>query len=157
MLQALRSTSVILFAAFLLATSLCFAAPDLVAAQSKGGASIEGSWHLSISFDGRSDVEQQLGTFTADGAYIQSSGPGASSGHGAWRQVGPDNYWLTFEVLGFDEQAPAPVTIKVWANLTVIGESFRAPFRFSVMLPDGTVVDSGTGTATARRIVAEPL
>jgi hypothetical protein len=143
-------------AALLLGLALSLAAPGLVTAQSPRGSSIEGAWHLVISFDGMPDVEQQLATFTADGSYIGSSGPGSSTGHGAWMQRSSDNYWLTFESLGFDEESPVPATIKVWANITVTGDSFRAPFRFNVMLPDGTVVESGTGTAVGRRIVVEP-
>lgn len=156
MLHALRSSNPFLAAALCLAV-LCIAPANIATAQTTGGTSIEGSWHLSIREDGRPDAEQQLSTFTADGAYVQSSGPGASTGHGAWRQSGPNTYWLTFELLVFPEEAPEPATIKIWANITVAGDSFTAPYRFDVMLPDGTVVDSGTGTATGRRIVSEPL
>ena len=134
-------------------------APGVAAAQPVGGASIVGSWHLFINVDGQPDTQQSLATFTSDGAYIEGGGPGESGGHGAWQATGPNTYLLTFENIGFEEGAPTPVTIKVWASITVstAADSLTAPFRFDVMLPDGTVVEQGKGTATGRRIAVEPF
>ena len=88
-----------------------------------------------------------------------SSGPGESSGHGAWLQTGQGRFAVTFQVLLFEEDAPAPLSATIRANATLdsTGNGLTAPFRGEVMLPDGTVVQSLTGTAQGTRIMVEPL
>ena len=113
----------------------------------KGQASIEGSWRLAVSFDGSSEVQQVLGTFLANGAYIQSSSPETSTGHGPWLQTGPETYCLTFEMLFFKNEARAPLTIRICANITVHGNALNAPFRAKLILRDGRHIDVGRGTA----------
>jgi hypothetical protein len=144
------------FAFLALATT---AWPDLAAAQTKGGATIEGSWRLLINVAGAPEPENSLATFTGDGSYIEGTSGGQGTGHGAWRQIGDNVYALTFEQLTQDQESGAVIRIKVWANITcdASGNAFQAPFRFSVMLPDGTVVEQGTGIATGTRIVVEPF
>ena len=145
--------------AFAFAAVAAAAWPDLAAAQTKGGASIEGSWRLVINVAGAPGSENSLATFTGDGSYIEGTSGEGGTGHGAWRQTGDNVFALTFEQLSRDEDSGAMVRIKVWANITcdASGNAFQAPFRFSVMLLDGTVVQQGTGTATGTRIAVEPF
>jgi hypothetical protein len=158
-LRVLARPAMALALAFAFAAVAATAWPDLAAAQTKGGASIEGSWRLVINVAGAPEAENSLATFTGDGSYIQGTSGGEGTGHGAWRQIGDNVYALTFEQLSRDEESGAMVRVKVWTNITVdaSGNALQAPFRFSVMLLDGTVVDQGTGIATGTRIVVEPF
>ena len=158
MLATLRHLGALLAAAVLISLAIGVSVPSLAGGQPAAQPPIVGAWHLFIQVDGNPDTIQHLATFSADGTYLQSSLPDESTGHGVWQQTGQNAYGLTFESLAFDPDAPGPVTLKVWSSITVDASgNLNAPFRFAVLLPDGTVLDQGAGTATGRRIVVEPF
>src|SRR5438445_392218 len=109
-------SGMVLALAFAFAAVAATAWPDLAAAQTKGGASIEGSWRLVINVAGAPASENSLATFTGDGSYIEGTSGEGGTGHGAWRQTGDNVFALTFEQLSRDEDSGAMVRIKVWAN-----------------------------------------
>jgi hypothetical protein len=141
-----------------LAATLSLTAPQLSAAQEATTPGIVGSWNLTFTFEQPAETELYLGTFTSDGSYIQSGSSFESTGHGAWRRQSDQNqYQLTYEVLVFERASAGTITVKTWANITVSGDTLTMPFRFTGTLPNGTVVESGRGTVTGRRIVVEPF
>jgi hypothetical protein len=137
-------------------------AAPLAGAQGRTGPGLDGSWWIDVTFDGTPGVTNaHLATFVPGGAFVQSSAllsePNASSGHGAWQRVG-DNFALTFQSFSVDDQG-APIVYKVWATITLSpeGDRFTAPYRLAVTRRDGTVLQTGTGTASGTRLLVEPL
>jgi hypothetical protein len=60
-------------------------------------------------------------------------------------------------VLVFERASGGTIIVKTSANISVNGDTFTGPFRFSGSLVNGTQVESGRGSLNARRIGIEPF
>ena len=146
-----------------------------------GGASIVGSWRLAVTLQTPAGPEPEdlLATFTADGSYLQASGPGSSSGHGSWRPIDERTAALTFEFFVFQPRFQPPggpggpgapggsgppggpeqlrVTVRAQVTVDATGNRFSGRFASDVHLPTGMVETSDPGTVQGTRIGVEPL
>ena len=110
-----------------------------------------------------------LMNFTADGNFIGSgdgdSFSGGSPQHGVWEEVrsNPRNttrkFAVTFLQLFYapDSSPTGLVKVRQTVILNRSGNSWEGPAIVDIFAPDGTLVFSGTATATATRIQSEPL
>jgi len=106
-----------------------------------------------------------LMNFTADGGFTGSGDGDNSVGspqYGVWERIGGRNsrrFAATFRQLFYDANSNSTGLAKI--RQTVIlsrsGDTWRGPARVDIFAPDGTLVFSGTATATATRIQSEPL
>jgi len=106
-----------------------------------------------------------LMNFTADGGFTGSGDGDNSVGspqYGVWERIGNRNsrrFAATFLQLFYDANANPTGSAKI--RQTVIlnssGNAWEGPFKVDIFAPDGTLVFSGAGTATATRIQSEPL
>ncbi|MDQ3491466.1 MAG: hypothetical protein M3449_10440 [Acidobacteriota bacterium] len=107
-----------------------------------------------------------LVNFTADGGFTGSgdgdSFAGGSPQYGVWERVGGANsrrFAATFLQLFYDANSNATLLGKV--RQTVIldksGNAWQGPGIVDLFAPDGSLIFSGTATATATRIQSEPL
>jgi hypothetical protein len=140
-----------------------FTSVSSVTAQGRGGQGPEGSWWIDVTFTSSPEIHNaHVGTFGPRGTYVQTAGmyggnPYDTSGHGAWRREG-DEWLLTFQ--GFTRGSDgSPAIYKVWATIAIApdGNSFTAPFRVAITLPDGTVVQQDSGMASGTRLLVEPM
>ena len=140
-------------------------------AQDAAGEGFVGSWRLTVTIPGL-PPETFLATFGADGTFTGSPPPAApappgapvrvvltSSAHGAWESTGDDGAAITFMVSQASEAGDflGTVTVRSVSRLDAGGDRATGEFTFDVADPAGTVVQSGSGTLTATRIVVEPL
>ena len=106
-----------------------------------------------------------LMNFTADGGFTGSGDGDNSVGspqYGVWERVGGGNsrrFAVTFRQLFYDANSNSTGSAKI--RQTVIlsrsGDTWHGPATVDIFAPDGTLVFSGTATATATRIQSEPL
>jgi hypothetical protein len=104
--------------------------------------------------------------FTADGNFIGSgdgdSFSGGSPQHGVWEQVGNVNsrtYAVTFLQLFYDQNSNPTGMVKVRQTviLNQTGNAWQGLAIVDIFDPAGILVFSGSATATATRIVSDPL
>ncbi|MDQ3062511.1 MAG: hypothetical protein M3R14_06550 [Acidobacteriota bacterium] len=110
-----------------------------------------------------------LVNFTADGGFT-GSGDGdvgvtrsGSPQYGVWERIGGRNsrrFALTFLQLYYSNSNSSSQglgKIRQTIILSRSGDTWQGPGRVDIFAPDGTLVFSGTATATATRIQSEPL
>ena len=126
-----------------------------------------GSWEgVVTNLQGGPPPFRMLMTFNSDGGWIGSSDgdatSGASASHGVWQQIGDGSsrtYAVTFRQIQ-DDQNSAPtasVTVRQKFTMNSAGDAIEGPFEVKIFLPDGTLVFTGGGVATAARIQSDPL
>jgi len=110
-----------------------------------------------------------LMNFTKDGGFTASGdgdvGPTQSGSplYGVWERVGGRNsrrFAATFLQLYSTNTTGASqgmAKIRQTVILSHSGDTWQGPFKVEIFAPDGTLVFSGGGTATATRIQSEPL
>jgi hypothetical protein len=133
------------------------------------GHGFVGSWRMTASSPGSAPT-QSLGTYMADGTYLDSDLPvpaGAggdavtisTAGHGIWQPTGETTAQVTFVDLVSDLQGNflTVETISVQATLGADGNTLSGTFSVSVADPSGKVVAEVTGTLQGTRITLEPI
>ena len=125
-----------------------------------------GSWEgVVTNVGGGPPPFRVLMNFTADGGFT-GSGDGdnavGSPQYGVWERVGGKNsrtYAVTFRQLFYnpDSSSAGSARMQQTVILNEAGDAWSGPFVVRIYLPDGTLVFTGSGTATATRIVSEPL
>jgi len=106
-----------------------------------------------------------LVNFTADGGFTGSGDGDNSVGspqYGVWERIGSSNsrrFALTFLQLFYAPDASSRGSAKIRQTifLSESGNAWHGPGTVDIFAPDGTLVFSGTATATATRIQSEPL
>ncbi len=110
-----------------------------------------------------------LMNFTKDGGFV-ASGDGdvgvtqsGSPQYGVWERIGGRNsrrFALTFfQIFSSNSNASPQRTVKVRQTIILnrSGNAWQGPATVDIFAPDGTLIFSGTATATATRIQSEPL
>ena len=110
-----------------------------------------------------------LMTFTGVGGFV-GSGDGdvgvtqsGSPQYGVWERIGRGHsrrFALTFlQLFSSNSDASSRGTVKVRQTIILSrsGDTWQGPARVDIFAPNGTLVFSGTATATATRIQSEPL
>ncbi len=126
-----------------------------------------GSWEGVVTSDGGVPAPfRVLMNFTADGGFTGSGDGDSAVGspqYGVWERIGGKSsrkYSVTFRQLFYDPPSSTPTGYAKMQQTVILSESgdtWSGPFVVRIYLADGTLVATGTGTATATRIVSEPL
>lgn len=125
-----------------------------------------GSWEgVVTNVGGGPPPFRVLMNFTSDGGFTGSGDGDNSVGspqYGVWQRVGDKNsrtYAVTFRQLFYnpDSSSAGSARMQQTVILNDAGDSWSGPFVVRIYAPDGTLVFTGNGTATATRIVSEPL
>jgi hypothetical protein len=107
-----------------------------------------GTWVLT-----EEDEAPSITILHDDGTALDVASDGVLAG--SWEATGPTTAELTF--LGVFEEEGFGATIQIRATIEVeaAGDTFTAPYSFTLVGADGTVLDSGTGVVTATRLPVE--
>lgn len=126
-----------------------------------------GSWLVRF-FEDDGPPTLGLATVGADGTVVTAEHPVVtppiapgpvitSSGHGAWKAIGPNTAVVTF--VGLGSYAEGILFGTVTANATIMlapdGQTFDGDVVFTVADPTGTTLETFPGRFQATRIVAE--
>ena len=118
------------------------------------GHPLVGTWFVDAFPDDPTNPPD-LSVYTADGGVIDISGGQAAGG--AWEATGPRTAAVTFVFVDDTEDFAGTFTIRATVEVDAAGETFAGPYSFTVVAADGTVLDSGEGTARATRLAVEPV
>ncbi len=126
-----------------------------------------GSWLMTF-FEEDGPPTLALATVGADGTVVTAEHPVvtppiadgpvfASSGHGAWKETGPDSAIVTFVGLGSYGHGVLFGTVTARATITLgpDGETFDGKGVFTIADPAGNLLATFPGTFNANRIVPE--
>ncbi|CAN5612899.1 hypothetical protein BH24ACI3_BH24ACI3_01240 [soil metagenome] len=125
-----------------------------------------GSWMGVVTSEGGGPPPfRVLMNFTKDGGFTGSGDGDNSVGsvqYGVWERVGGENsrqFAVTFFQLYYAPDATPTGSGKIRQTviLSKSGDTWQGPAQVDIYAPDGTLVFSGTATATATRIRSEPL
>jgi len=153
---------------FLFSTLLCAAfiasgaSPSTANNETANNETLAGAWNTTIVFDDPSVAGCTTpGLNTNDGGIVaQGCDLSESPGYGQWRRIGPRKFAVTFVGLEFGPIGTGITgTYKVRATLTLSkdGQTSSGPFLTEVFALDGSLLFSGTGTVTQKRVGVEPL
>jgi len=153
-------------AAVSLAIAVIFSAGGASGAVTAGKAShhrdghqnqgILGTWLLEVSPTNDEPFQAML-TFSPGGGLIETESARPGTALGSWESRGSGRAAVTLQRFEFGPQGePAGRTV-VRAEVVVRGDEFSGPFEFEVFNPEGAVVFSGGGTATATRFPVQRL
>ena len=127
---------------------------------------LTGSWEGVVTAGpGGPPPFRVLMTFTGVGGFVGSGDGDNSVGspqYGVWERIGSSNsrrFALTFLQLFYAPDASSRGSAKIRQTifLSESGNAWPGPGTVDIFAPDGTLVFSGTATATATRIQSEPL
>jgi hypothetical protein len=96
-------------------------------------------------------------TFTRGGSVIETESDAPGTGQGAWKRIGPNRFAFAFQTFIFTPTGDPAGNVVVRSVVTLTNDTLAGPFKFDIVDPAGTPVDSGSGTATAKRFVIPPL
>ncbi len=125
-----------------------------------------GSWEgVVTSIGGGPPPFRVLMNFTADGGFTGSGDGDSAVGspqYGVWERIGGKNsrtYAVTFRQLFYnpDSSSTGSARMQQTVILNETGDTWSGPAVVRIYAPDGTLVFTGNATATATRIVSEPL
>jgi len=125
-----------------------------------------GSWEgVVTSIGGGPPPFRVLMNFTADGGFTGSGDGDSAVGspqYGVWERIGGKSsrtYAATFRQLFYapDSSSTGSGTVQQTIILNETGDMWSGPGVVRIYAPDGTLVFTGTATATATRIRSEPL
>lgn len=112
-----------------------------------------GTWVVDTNVDMDTDPPE-IGIFHADGSVF---GLGASRWvSGAW-EAADDSTGLATMVGVFDANGGGYVVLRGPHAVDETGDAWTCECTFTVVAPDGTVLDSGQATAHATRLPIEPV
>ncbi len=117
------------------------------------GHPLVGAWVVDTNVDADADAPE-IGIFTADGTAF---GLGASRWvSGAW-EAADDATGAATLVGVFDANGGGYVVLRGPHQVDADGNAWTCPCTFTVVAPDGTVLDSGMATARGVRIPVETV
>lgn len=125
-----------------------------------------GSWEgVVTSIGGGPPPFRVLMNFTADGGFTGSGDGDSAVGspqYGVWERIGGKSsrtYAVTFRQLFYnpDSSSTGSARMQQTVILNESGDTWSGPAVVRIYAPDGTLVFTGNATATATRIVSEPL
>lgn len=95
--------------------------------------------------------------FTGDGLVVDGC-CGGTARVGAWAATGPRSADYTHVTVlpGGEGAFAGSVVLRISAEVDVEGTAFAGPYSYTIVAPDGTVVETGRGTARGVRMEAEP-
>ena len=93
--------------------------------------------------------------FTADGVALSVAAGGAATA-GAWEATGPRTATITFVGVFEEEGFGGTFVVRGEVEVDEAGEAFTAPYSFTAVAADGTVLETGQGTARGTRLPVEP-
>jgi steroid delta-isomerase-like uncharacterized protein len=130
-------------------------APASPAAAMPTSHPVVGSWELDQDADDPASPPG-LVIFGADGTFIELH-ERDSDGAGTWAAIDEETVSLTVVFHQIDADLVLEGTATVQATIQVSGDTFTAQYTVAFTAPDGTVVGSDEGTATATRIGAASM
>ena len=124
-----------------------------------------GSWEGVVTAIDGPPPFRVLMNFTKDGGFTGSGDGDSAVGspqYGVWERIGPKNsrtYALTFRMLRYNPDSTSTGMHKIQQTviLNESGDTWTGPGLVSIYDANGTLLFSGPATATASRIVSEPL
>lgn len=117
------------------------------------GHPLVGTWIVDTNVDSDADAPE-IGIFTADGSVF---GLGAARWvSGSW-EAADDATGAATMVGVFDANGGGYVVLRGPHQVDAAGNAWTCPCTFTVVAPDGTVLDSGMATAHAVRLPVEPV
>jgi hypothetical protein len=119
-------------------------------------AAIVGTWSADVTPDQGPALKAVL-TFTRGGSVIETESDAPGTGQGAWKRIGPNRFAFAFQTFIFTPTGDPAGNVVVRSVVTLTNDTLAGPFKFDIVDPAGTPVDSGSGTATAKRFVIPPL
>ncbi len=113
------------------------------------GHPLVGTWLID------SDTEDEASSpsitvFMADGGAVDVGADGASAG--TWEATGPRTATLTLVGIFEEEGFGGSFFIRAEVELDEAGETFTAPYSYTVVAADGTVLETGQATAQGTRL-----
>jgi hypothetical protein len=117
------------------------------------GHPLVGSWIVNDP-----QGQPSVTAFTADGVVVDAE-TGGGTGIGSWQATGERTAAFTFVIQASDaaQHFTGTIVIRGTAEVDASGDTFTAPYSYTVVQEDGTVLDSGTGTVTGTRLPIEPV
>jgi hypothetical protein len=101
---------------------------------------------------------QAMLTLSPGGGVIETESTNPGTAQGSWVDRGGGRLALTIQRFDFDQQGHPAGHVVVRAELDPVGDGrLSGPFKVDVFDPEGNIVFSGTGTATARPFEVQPL
>jgi hypothetical protein len=133
-------------------------APGRAALDAGGGhdRGIVGTWLVDVMPTGDEPLQAML-TLSPGGGLVETESSSPGTAQGSWKARGRGRVALTFQRFEFDAQGAPAGRIVVRAELTFRDGEWSGPFEFDFFDPQGAVVVSGSGTATAERFPVKPL
>jgi hypothetical protein len=119
-------------------------------------AAIVGTWSADVTPDQGPPLKAVL-TFTRGGGVIETESDAPGTGQGAWKRIGPNRFAFAFQTFIFTPTGDPAGNVVVRSVVTLTNDTLAGSFKFDVLDPAGTPVESGSGTATAKRFVIPPL
>jgi hypothetical protein len=116
-----------------------------------------GTWLVDVTPAGDEPFQAML-TLSPGGGVIETETTNPGTAQGSWVDRGGGRVALTIQRFDFDQQGHPAGHVVVRAELDPVGDGrLSGPFRVDVFDPEGNIVFSGTGTATARPFEVQPL
>ena len=119
-------------------------------------AAIVGTWSADVTPDQGPPLTAVL-TFTRGGGVIETESDAPGTGQGAWKRIGPNRFAFAFQTFIFTPTGDPAGNVVVRSVVTLTNDTLAGPFKFDILDPAGTTVESGSGTATAKRFVIPPF
>jgi hypothetical protein len=117
------------------------------------GHPLVGTWIVDTNVDSETD-SPEIGIFTSDGSVV---GLGATRWvSGAWEATDEQNVAITIAGVS-DANGGGYVVLRGHLQVDATGDAWTCPCPFTLVAPDGRVVDSGNVTAYAIRLPIEPV
>jgi hypothetical protein len=116
-----------------------------------------GTWLVDVQPTGDEPFQAML-TLSPGGGVIETETTNPGTAQGSWVDRGGGRLALTLQRFDLDQQGHPAGHVVVRAELAPVGGGrLSGPFSVDVFDPEGNIVFSGTGTATARRFEVQPL
>ena len=119
--------------------------------------SVLGTWLVDVRPTGGPPLQAML-TLSPGGGLIETESGSPGTAQGSWEERGGGRLALTFQRFEFDEegQPAGHIVVRAELNPQAAGR-LSGPFKVDVFDPEGNVVFSDSGTATAERFKVQPL
>jgi hypothetical protein len=114
------------------------------------GHPLVGSWLVDTDITTETDAPQ-LGIWTSDGIMI---GPGDGATAGTWQAADEHTGLVSF--IGPFPDGSGSIVVRGPHTVDDAGETWTAPYSWTIVAPDGSVLDSGESTARGIRIQEDP-
>ena len=117
---------------------------------------ILGTWLVDVT-PADDEPFQAMVTVSPGGGLVETESTSPGTSLGSWESRGRRRVAVTFQRFEFGSEGEPAGRSVVRTEVIVRGDKFSGPFEFDVFNPEGDVVFSGEGTATATRFPVQPL